>query len=61
MSASLPARCAWRNATCRETDIASKPLRGAGTSQILEGLMARRGLGEPREGIGLWMFDAEKH
>ena len=32
-----------------------------GESRILVGLMARRGLGEPREGIGLWMFDAEKH
>jgi len=31
------------------------------TSRILEGLMARRGLVEPRERIGLRMLDAEKH
>jgi hypothetical protein len=30
-------------------------------SRILEGLMARWGLVEPREGIGLRMFDAEKN
>jgi hypothetical protein len=33
----------------------------AGTSRILVGLMARVGLVEPREGIGLWMFYAEKN
>jgi hypothetical protein len=32
-----------------------------GTSRILEGLMALWGFVEPREGIGLWMFDAEKN
>src|ERR1019366_7989053 len=32
-----------------------------GTSRILEGLMAPRGLVEPREGNGLWMFYAEKN
>jgi len=32
-----------------------------GTSRILEGLMARWGFVEGRMGIGLWMFDAEKH
>ena len=31
------------------------------TSRILEGVMARRGLVEPRERIGLRMLDAEKH
>jgi hypothetical protein len=31
------------------------------TSRILVGLMACRGLVEPREGIGLWMFYAEKN
>jgi hypothetical protein len=32
-----------------------------GTSRILVGLVARRGLVEPREEVGLRMFDAEKH
>jgi hypothetical protein len=31
------------------------------TSRILEGLVVRRGLVEPREGIGLRMLDAEKN
>jgi hypothetical protein len=33
----------------------------ADASRILEGLMARWGFVDPRKGIGLRMFDAEKH
>jgi hypothetical protein len=33
----------------------------AGTSRILEGLKARRGVVELREGTGLRMLDAEKN
>jgi hypothetical protein len=40
-------RDASRNSYC------TKPLRSAGTSRILEGLVACRGLVEPRERIGL--------
>jgi hypothetical protein len=44
------------------SEVSYTPVRlRAGASRILEGLMARCGLVEPREGIGLRMFDAEKH
>jgi hypothetical protein len=33
----------------------------ADASRILASLMTCRGFVEPREGIGLWMFDAEKN
>jgi len=44
------------------SEISYTPARlRAGTSRILASLMMCRGFVEPREGIGLRMFDAEKH